>query len=65
MAIKTVINPGVFYRCHVLLSIGASSAAKLTPGTAAQLSIRVFLQVRNDTFRVIILAITSCKTEIL
>lgn len=65
MAIETVIIPEVFYRCCVLLSMGASSVAKLTPGTAAQLGIRVFFQVRNDTW-VIILEITTVKqTEIL
>lgn len=60
MAIQTVINPGVFYRYHILLSVGASSIAQLTPGTAAQLGIRVFFQVRNDTW-VIILEITTVK----
>lgn len=58
MAVHTVINPGVFYTCRVLLSMEASSVAKLTP--AAQLGIRIFFQVRNDTW-VIILAITSVK----
>lgn len=48
MAVHTVVNPGVFYTYHVLLSMEASSVAKLTPG--AQLGIRVFFQVRNDTW---------------
>lgn len=66
MAIETTINPGIFYRGHVLLSTHTSLVAKLTPGAAVQLGIKVFLQVRDDTLEIHVgdnLRNNNCKAD--
>jgi len=49
MASETTANPGICYRCRVLLRTDTSLVAKLTPGAAVQLGIKVFVQVGDDT----------------
>lgn len=48
MATDAAVSPGLFCTGRGVLSTDASFGAKLAPGAAAQLGVKVFLQVRDD-----------------